>query len=160
LRNTFWIKIVHTDPKGVPQIKKAKLNLVDLAGSERHGKTGISTNSGLAFNESKSINLSLSTLGKVIQCLSADKPSHIPYRESKLTRILQDSLGGNARTLMIACLSPTDTNHEESLSTLKYAHNAKFIKNRPVINDNIDPKDEIIMGLQNEIKQLRNKLNE
>ena len=71
----------------------------------------------------------------------------------------QDSLGGNARTLMIACLSPTDTNHEESLSTLKYAHNAKFIKNRPVINDNIDPKDEMIRTLQNEIKQLRNKLN-
>ena len=73
--------------------------------------------------------------------------------------LLQDSLGGNARTLMIACLSPTDTNHEESLSTLKYAHNAKFIKNRPVINDNIDPKDEMIRELQNEIKQLRNKLN-
>ena len=72
---------------------------------------------------------------------------------------LQDSLGGNARTLMIACLSPSDTNHEESLSTLKYAHNAKFIKNRPVINDNIDPKDEMIRELQNEIKQLRNKLN-
>ena len=73
---------------------------------------------------------------------------------------LQDSLGGNARTLMIACLSPTDTNHEESLSTLKYAHNAKFIKNRPVINDNIDPKDEMIRELQNEIKQLRNRLND
>ena len=73
--------------------------------------------------------------------------------------LFQDSLGGNARTLMIACLSPSDTNHEESLSTLKYAHNAKFIKNRPVINDNIDPKDEMIRELQNEIKQLRNKLN-
>ena len=74
--------------------------------------------------------------------------------------LFQDSLGGNARTLMIACLSPTDTNHEESLSTLKYAHNAKFIKNRPVINDNIDPKDEMIRTLQNEIKQLRNRLND
>ena len=72
----------------------------------------------------------------------------------------QDSLGGNARTMMIACLSPTDTNFEESLSTLKYAHNAKFIKNKPIVNDNIDPKDEMIKGLQNEIKHLRNRLND
>ena len=104
--------MVYTDPQGLPHIKKGKLNLVDLAGSERHGKTGIynknllsnaflfelkivagiSTNSGHAFTESKSINLSLSTLGKVIQSLSTDKPGHVPYRESKLTRILQVKL--------------------------------------------------------------------
>ena len=91
--------------------------------------------------------------------LRAEVSLPFKWKQIFILFLFQDSLGGNARTLMIACLSPTDTNHEESLSTLKYAHNAKFIKNRPVINDNIDPKDEMIRELQNEIKQLRNKLN-
>ena len=86
---TVYLQVIYTDPLGHQHLRKAKLNLVDLAGSERHGKTGISTNSGHAFTESKSINLSLSCLGKVIQALSADKPGHVPYRESKLTRLLQ-----------------------------------------------------------------------
>ena len=86
---TVYLQVIYNDPLGHQHIRKAKLNLVDLAGSERHGKTGISTNSGAAFNESKSINLSLSCLGKVIQALSQDKPGHVPYRESKLTRLLQ-----------------------------------------------------------------------
>ena len=119
---------------------------------------GISTNAGLSFTESKSINLSLSTLGKVIQALSSDKPGHVPYRESKLTRLLQDSLGGNARTMMIACLSPSDSNYEETLSTLKYAHNTKYINNKPVINIESDPKDQVIRELQHEIKMLRNRI--
>ncbi|XP_023331717.1 osmotic avoidance abnormal protein 3 [Eurytemora carolleeae] len=68
--------------------------------------------------------------GKVIQALSEDKPGHVPYRESKLTRLLQDSLGGNARTMMIACLSPAETNFEETISTLKYAHTTKSVHNR------------------------------
>lgn len=157
---TVWIKVVYTDPSGHKHYRKGKLNLVDLAGSERHGKTGITNESGQTFTESKSINLSLSTLGKVIQCLSSDKPGHIPYRESKLTRLLQDSLGGNARTLMIACMSPSDLNFEESLSTLKYAHNTKFINNRPVVNEELDPKEELIKELQNEIKTLRYRLKE
>ena len=91
--------------------------------------------------------------------LRAEVSLPFKWKQIFILFLFQDSLGGNARTLMIACLSPSDTNHEESLSTLKYAHNAKFIKNRPVINDNIDPKDEMIRELQNEIKQLRNKLN-
>ena len=91
--------------------------------------------------------------------LRAEVSLPFKWKQILILFLFQDSLGGNARTLMIACLSPSDTNHEESLSTLKYAHNAKFIKNRPVINDNIDPKDEMIRELQNEIKQLRNKLN-
>ena len=86
---TVYLQVIYTDPLGHQHLRKAKLNLVDLAGSERHGKTGISTNSGHAFKESKSINLSLSCLGKVIQALSTDKPGHVPYRESKLTRLLQ-----------------------------------------------------------------------
>eukprot|EP00095_Tigriopus_kingsejongensis_P012568 snap_masked-scaffold257_size234952-processed-gene-1.13 protein:Tk12568 transcript:snap_masked-scaffold257_size234952-processed-gene-1.13-mRNA-1 annotation:"kinesin-like protein kif17" len=156
---TVWLKIQAKEANGQMQQTKAKLNLVDLAGSERHGKTGISTNSGHAFTESKSINLSLSTLGKVIQALSAENPSHVPYRESKLTRLLQDSLGGNARTMMIACLSPSDTNYEETLSTLKYAHNTKFINNKPVVNIEKNPKDALIKDLQNEIRTLRNRLD-
>ena len=91
---TIYLQVIYSDPLGHQHIRKAKLNLVDLAGSERHGKTGISTNSGDAFTESKSINLSLSCLGKVIQALSADKPGHVPYRESKLTRLLQVSSSG------------------------------------------------------------------
>ena len=73
---------------------------------------------------------------------------------------MQDSLGGNARTLMIACLSPADSNYEESLSTLKYAHNTKFINNRPVVNEELDPKDELIKDLQKEITFLRHRLKE
>ena len=175
-RSSAVLQVVYTDPLGKQHLRKAKLNLVDLAGSERHGKTGISTNSGHAFTESKSINLSLSCLGslaatppfstnlvsfagKVIQALSADKPGHVPYRESKLTRLLQDSLGGNARTMMVACLSPADTNFEETLSTLKYAHTTKSVNNRPVMNVENDPKDQIIRELQNEIKNLRHRLD-
>ena len=70
----------------------------------------------------------------------------------------QDSLGGNARTMMVACLSPSDTNYEETMSTLKYAHNTKNIRNRPVVNEEADPKDQVIRELQSEIKMLRNKL--
>ena len=92
---TVYLQVIYNDPLGHQHIRKAKLNLVDLAGSERHGKTGISTNSGDAFTESKSINLSLSCLGKVIQALSADKPGHVPYRESKLTRLLQVDIAQN-----------------------------------------------------------------
>lgn len=88
---TIWIKVVYTDPNGHKHYRKGKLNLVDLAGSERHGKTGITTDDGQNFKESKSINLSLTTLGKVIQSLSSNKPGHVPYRESKLTRLLQVS---------------------------------------------------------------------
>ena len=87
--HTVHVTIRCSDPMAENISLRSKFNLVDLAGSERHGKTGISTNSGDAFTESKSINLSLSCLGKVIQALSADKPGHVPYRESKLTRLLQ-----------------------------------------------------------------------
>ena len=73
---------------------------------------------------------------------------------------MQDSLGGNARTMMIACLSPSDTNYEETLSTLKYAHNTKFINQRPVVNMETDPKDAVIRDLQHEIKVLRNRLRD
>ena len=78
--------------------------------------------------------------------------------ETRTLSHFQDSLGGNARTMMIACLSPSDTNYEETMSTLKYAHNTKNIRNRPVVNEEADPKDQVIRELQSEIKMLRNKL--
>jgi kinesin family protein 3/17 len=120
---------------GECRIRAGKLHLVDLAGSERQSKTGAT---GDRLKEATKINLSLSALGNVISALVDGKSSHIPYRDSKLTRLLQDSLGGNARTLMIATLSPASYNYDETVSTLRYANRAKNIKNKPKVNE--DPK--------------------
>ena len=111
----------------------AKFHFVDLAGSERAKKTGAT---GSVFKEGVNINKSLFALGNVISALTDEskKSMHIPYRDSKLTRILQDSLGGNSRTSMIACCSPAETSLEETLNTLKYAARARNIKNKPMIN--------------------------
>jgi hypothetical protein len=92
----------------------------------------------------------LSALGNVISALVAGEKNHIPYRDSKLTRLLQDSLGGNTKTVMIAALSPADYNYDETLSTLRYASRAKSIKNKPVINE--DPKDALLKQYEDEIK--------
>ena len=130
--------------------RTAKLNLVDLAGSERQSKTGCT---GERFKESTKINLSLSVLGNVISSLVDGRCTHVPYRDSKLTRLLQDSLGGNSKTLMIACISPGENNYEETLSTLRYAARANIIKNKPKINE--DPKDTILKKYHEEILQLK-----
>jgi len=121
------------------RIKAGKLNLVDLAGSERTSKTGAQ---GQTLKEGIKINLSLTALGNVISSLVDGKSQHIPYRDSKLTRLLQDSLGGNTKTVMIAAVSPADYNYEETLSTLRYASRAKAIKNKPKVNE--DPKDALL----------------
>lgn len=139
-----------SDADGQDRLRAAKLNLVDLAGSERQSKTGAT---GERLREATKINLSLSALGNVISALVDGRSKYVPYRDSKLTRLLQDSLGGNTRTLMIACLSPSDDNYEESLSTLRYANRAKSIQNRPRINE--DPKDALLWEFQEEIKKLR-----
>ena len=94
------------------------------------------------LKEAQKINLSLSALGNVISALVDAKSHHIPYRDSKLTRLLQDSLGGNTKTVMIANCSPADYNFDETMSTLRYASRAKFIKNKPIINE--DPKDALL----------------
>ncbi len=130
--------------------RSGRLNLVDLAGSERQRKAKLGEE---RLKEATKINLSLSALGNVISALVNEKCKHIPYRASKLTRLLQDSLGGNSRTLMIACVSPGENNYHETLSTLRYANRAKNIKNRPRINE--DPKDALIRQYQKEIKMLR-----
>ncbi|KAL3310065.1 Kinesin-like protein kif3a, partial [Cichlidogyrus casuarinus] len=135
-------------------IRLGKLHLVDLAGSERQIKTGAS---GQRLLEANKINLSLATLGNVISALVDGKSTHVPYRNSKLTRLLQDSLGGNSKTVMIANIGPTDYNLEESLSTLRYANRAKEIKNKAKINE--DPKDAMLRQYQKEIELLRCQLD-
>lgn len=138
---------------GEDHIRVGKLHLVDLAGSERQTKTQAS---GDRLKEAAKINLSLSALGNVISALVDGKSSHIPYRDSKLTRLLQDSLGGNSNTLMVATVSPASYNFDESLSTLRYANRAKNIKNKPKINE--DPKDAMLREFQEEILRLKAQL--
>eukprot|EP00768_Dysnectes_brevis_P006574 gnl/Dysnectes_brevis/5232_a7431_603.p1 GENE.gnl/Dysnectes_brevis/5232_a7431_603~~gnl/Dysnectes_brevis/5232_a7431_603.p1 ORF type:complete len:626 (-),score=229.63 gnl/Dysnectes_brevis/5232_a7431_603:147-1907(-) len=137
---------------GKETIRVGKLNLVDLAGSERQERTGAT---GQRLKEAAKINLSLTTLGQVISKL-VKKSTHVPYRDSKLTRLLEDSLGGNAKTLMIANISPASSSCEESISTLKYADRAKQIKNKPKVNE--DPKDAMLRQMREQIKALEDKL--
>lgn len=94
--------------------------------------------------------MSLSALGNVISALVSNNTGHVPFRDSKLTRLLQDSLGGNTKTVMIAAISPADYNYDETLSTLRYASRAKQIKNKPVINE--DPKDALLKQYEDEIR--------
>lgn len=108
------------------------------------------------LQEGCKINLSLSALGNVISALVDGKGKHIPYRDSKLTRLLQDSLGGNTKTLMVAAVSPADYNYDETLSTLRYANRAKNIKNKPIVNE--DPKDTKLREYKEEIERLKKML--
>jgi hypothetical protein len=131
--------------------RMGKVVFVDLAGSERLKD---SHSEGIAMRETASINRSLFMLGKVISCLaSGAKGSVVPYRESKLTKLLMDSLGGSALSLMIACCSPSAAHLEETLSTLSYATRAKNIKNAPAVQ--MDPQQAALAALRREIKVLR-----
>lgn len=164
---------------GQDHIRVGKLNLVDLAGSERQNKAGPNAAGGTAApaagggggsgggggggagggerpKEASKINLSLSALGNVIAALAGNRSTHIPYRDSKLTRLLQDSLGGNAKTIMVATLGPASHSYDESLSTLRFANRAKNIKNKPRVNE--DPKDTLLREFQEEIARLKAQL--
>ena len=143
------------DDEGNAHIRVGKLNLVDLAGSERQAKTGAT---GDRLKEATKINLSLSALGNVISALIDGKSTYVPYRDSKLTRLLQDSLGGNAKTVMVANLGPASYNYDESLTTLRYANRAKNIKNKPRIYE--DPKDALLREFQQEIARLKAQINQ
>ncbi|XP_042583162.1 kinesin-like protein kif7 isoform X1 [Cyprinus carpio] len=140
---------------GTVQILSSKFHFVDLAGSERILKTG---NTGERLKESIQINSGLLALGNVIGALGDPKRrgTHIPYRDSKITRILKDSLGGNAKTLMIACISPSSSDFDESLNTLNYAKRARNIQNRATVNCRGEP--DRIEGLELQIKALRRAL--
>nr|XP_025035810.1 chromosome-associated kinesin KIF4A isoform X2 [Pelodiscus sinensis] len=131
---------------------RCKLHLVDLAGSERQKKTKAE---GDRLKEGININRGLLCLGNVISALGDEnkKGGFVPYRDSKLTRLLQDSLGGNSHTLMIACVSPADSNLEETLNTLRYADRARKIKNKPIIN--IDPQAAELNHLKQQVQQLQ-----
>ncbi|XP_062018976.1 kinesin-like protein KIN-4A isoform X1 [Rosa rugosa] len=135
----------------------AKLHLVDLAGSERAKRTG---SDGLRFKEGVHINKGLLALGNVISALGDEKKRkeglHVPYRDSKLTRLLQDSLGGNSRTVMIACISPADINAEETLNTLKYANRARNIQNKPIVNR--DPMSNEMLKMRQQLEYLQAEL--
>ncbi|CAJ0936108.1 unnamed protein product, partial [Mesorhabditis belari] len=139
------------------EILTAKFHFVDLAGSERLKRTGAT---GDRAKEGISINCGLLALGNVISALggASGKVSHVPYRDSKLTRLLQDSLGGNSRTLMIACVSPSDSDFVETLNTMKYANRAKNIKNKVVANQ--DKSSKAIGELRARIAQLETELLE
>ncbi|XP_050955428.1 kinesin-like protein KIF21B isoform X7 [Labeo rohita] len=135
----------------------AKFHFVDLAGSERLKRTGAT---GDRAKEGISINCGLLALGNVISALGdrSKRSTHVPYRDSKLTRLLQDSLGGNSRTVMIACISPSDQDFMETLNTLKYANRARNIKNRVVVNQ--DKASQQISALRTEIARLQMELME
>ena len=130
--------------------KSGQLFLVDLAGSEKVGKTGAS---GQTLEEAKKINKSLSALGMVINSLTDGKSTHIPYRDSKLTRILQESLGGNSRTTLIINCSPSSYNDQETISTLRFGVRAKAIKNKAKINAELSPLEmkQLLKKAQNQV---------
>jgi len=145
------------DVDALVEVRHSKVHFVDLAGSERQKKTKAT---GTRMKEGIAINKGLLALGNVISALGDEqkrkRTTHVPYRDSKLTRLLQDALGGNSRTAMIACISPVGTSLEESLNTLRYANRAKNIKNKAKVN--VDPKAGIIAALKAEIAQLRLQL--
>ncbi|KAF4661162.1 hypothetical protein FOZ61_003475 [Perkinsus olseni] len=159
----FVILVEMCDENGT--VKVGKLNLVDLAGSERVRLTGAT---GIRLEESKKINQSLSALGNVIAALteasraeamaSGSGRSHIPYRDSKLTRLLEDSLGGNCITAMVAMISPAAEAFGESLSTLKFANRAKSIRNTPVLNEYVSDQEALIRKYEAELQRLRSEL--
>uniref|UniRef100_A0A8C9A403 Kinesin family member 27 n=1 Tax=Prolemur simus TaxID=1328070 RepID=A0A8C9A403_PROSS len=133
----------------------SKFHFVDLAGSERVTKTG---NTGERFKESIQINSGLLALGNVISALGDPrrKSSHIPYRDAKITRLLKDSLGGSAKTVMITCVSPSSSDFDESLNSLKYANRARNIRNKPTVN--FSPESDRMDEMEFEIKLLREAL--
>ncbi|XP_058486835.1 kinesin-like protein KIF21B isoform X2 [Solea solea] len=150
---------VESNPIAQPEYETlmAKFHFVDLAGSERLKRTGAT---GERAREGISINCGLLALGNVISALGdqSKKSGHVPYRDSKLTRLLQDSLGGNSRTVMIACVSPSDRDFMETLNTLKYANRARNIKNKVVVNQ--DKTSQQINTLRAEIARLQLELME
>ncbi|CAL8470378.1 g9920 [Coccomyxa elongata] len=144
-----------TDENGITNILRSRLNLVDLAGSERQKSSGAA---GERLREASSINKSLSSLGLVIMSLvdvQRGAQRHVPYRDSRLTYLLQDSLGGNSKTIMVANISPASANLAETLSTLRFAQRAKSIKNKAVVNEDTRGDEG---SLRAEIQRLKDEL--
>ncbi|GMY21421.1 kinesin-like protein KIN-1 [Fagus crenata] len=159
----IYMLTVQQESTGDKRMKTGKLVLVDLAGSEKVEKTGAE---GRVLEEAKMINKSLSALGNVINALTcgSGRANHIPYRDSKLTRILQDALGGNSRTALLCCCSPSLSNAAESLSTLRFGARAKHIKASPRVNcieEKYAKKHEVLCRDKDEsCKRILDKLRE
>ena len=156
---SLMIDMETVDPEDQRLIRKSgKLSFVDLAGSE---KIKESKASGSTLTETLNINKSLLTLGICISALAEMKRKnkagqlHVPYRDSKLTKLLSDTLGGNGIALMVACVSPASYNLNETLSTLRYAARAKYIQNKPAVQ--IDPREELIMRLRKQLKETQDE---
>ncbi|CAK0736757.1 hypothetical protein CVIRNUC_000798 [Coccomyxa viridis] len=152
---TCTLERTSTDASGITQILRSRLNLVDLAGSERQKASGAANE---RLREASSINKSLSTLGHVIMSLAdvqRGAQRHVPYRDSRLTYLLQESLGGNSKTIMVANIGPSSSNLAETLSTLRFAQRAKSIKNKAVVNE--DTLGDV-SSLQAEIARLKDEL--
>ncbi|XP_060525390.1 kinesin-like protein KIF11 isoform X2 [Cylas formicarius] len=150
---TIAVHIIESNITGEEVLKTGKINLVDLAGSENIAKSGAKDKRAVELGN---INKSLLTLGRVIQSL-AEKHKHIPYRESKLTRILQDSLGGHTKTCIIATISPSQNSYDETSNTLEYACRVRNIKNTPTINEKVT-KVRMIKDMTDEIDKLKKDL--
>jgi len=153
--HSIFIMTIYQNNLKLMTAKTGKLFLVDLAGSEKISKSGAT---GLTLEQAKNINKSLTTLGMVINNLTDGKSSHVPYRDSKLTRVLQESLGGNSKTCLIITCSPSMFNHHETVSTLRFGERAKRIKNKPKINKEVTVA-ELKIEIENleKIIQKRNK---
>ncbi|KAL4447507.1 hypothetical protein ABPG75_004726 [Micractinium tetrahymenae] len=152
---TCWLQSKTVDASGSPTTRRARLHLVDLAGSERQKASGAQ---GERLKEATAINSSLSVLGNVIMRLAdrqQGRARHIPYRDSRLTYLLQDSLGGNSKTCLVANVSPAPVNLGETLSTLRFADQAKRIRSQAVLNEDTDDRD----ALRREIKRLKGELS-
>ncbi|XP_029981840.1 kinesin-like protein KIF6 [Sphaeramia orbicularis] len=150
----FTVHLCRREP-GSATVRRSKLHLVDLAGSDRVSKTGLN---GQLLTEAKYINLSLHYLEQVIISLSEKNRSHIPYRNSMLTSVLRDSLGGNCRTTMIATMAVDKRNVDESISTCRFAQRVALIKNEAMLNEELDPV-LLIARLKKEIQSLKDELS-
>ncbi|KAF6004254.1 hypothetical protein F1559_004361 [Cyanidiococcus yangmingshanensis] len=157
--HSVFIMVIESETINEDQVttrRRSRLNLVDLAGSERQK---LARTSGQTLREAGNINKSLSALGNVINALvdiANGKERHIHYRDSKLTFLLKDSLGGNTKTTMVATVSPSEQNFAETLSTLKFAQRAKYIKNKAIVNEHLSSNN--IAALQTEVSRLRHLL--
>ena len=150
----FTITLEHARGKENNLIRsKSKFHLVDLAGSERLSRT---KSEGSRLTEGININKSLYVLCNVISVLNEDKGNHVPYRENKLTRLLQDSIGGNSHTLMLACIDPDHSNMMESLNTLNYANLARNVKNNPIVN--IDLEAVELQALKQQLQEQKDHI--
>jgi kinesin family protein 5 len=155
----LFLLTVEQSDSATGTVKVGRLNLVDLAGSEKVSKSEVT---GIRLDEAKNINKSLSALGNVINALTDKRSNHIPYRDSKLTRLLQDALGGNSKTCLIITVSPSSYNEVETISTLRFGTRAKMIQNKAKINEerSVDELKAAIVKTQRLVDEYRSRISQ